>query len=151
MTETFYTHTHTNLCPGPGDFIDEFYHIIKDEKSIFHKIFQKIAEGTLLNSFYEASITLMPKSKTSQRKKIKITKSKPLLNTGTELLSKNTSKLNLATYKNDYTPWPNGLSPQMQEWLNITKSIVVILHLDWKRTLKTKDHLIRHRKPLHKI
>lgn len=61
MTETFYTHTHTNLCPGPGDFIDEFYHIIKDEKSIFHKIFQKIAEGTLLNSFYEASIFLIPK------------------------------------------------------------------------------------------
>lgn len=70
MTETFYTHTHTNLCPGPGDFIDEFYHIIKDEKSIFHKIFQKIAEGTLLNSFYEASISnSKPLNDTAKKKK----------------------------------------------------------------------------------
>ena len=37
---------------------------------MFHKLFQQKEEkGTLLNSFYEASTTLIPKPNTPQRKK----------------------------------------------------------------------------------
>ena len=48
-------------------FIGKFYQTFKEEILIPYKLFKKTKEEeTLLNSFYEASITLTPKSKTSQ-------------------------------------------------------------------------------------
>ena len=53
----------TNRSPGPDGFIDEFHQTFREEStSILLKLFQNIAdEGMLLNSFYKASITLIPK------------------------------------------------------------------------------------------
>lgn len=54
----------TKKNPGPDGFIDKFCKTFKEKLvPIFLKLFQKIEKkGTLPKLFYEASITLIPKS-----------------------------------------------------------------------------------------
>ena len=62
----------TNKTPGPDGITGEFYQTFREELTpILLKLFQNIAEGgTLPNSFYKATITLIPnQTKMSQRKK----------------------------------------------------------------------------------
>ena len=50
----------TNRSPGPDSFTGEFYQTFKEYLS-FSNYSKKLKGRNLLNSFYEASITLIPK------------------------------------------------------------------------------------------
>ena len=59
-----------NKTPGPDGFTGEFYQTLRRANVYLSKNSQKIAEeGTLPNSFYEATITLTPKSDKDNTKK----------------------------------------------------------------------------------
>ena len=61
--ETVVRNLPANKSPGPDSFTAEFYQKFREElTSILLRLFQEIAEdGKLSNSFYEATITLIPK------------------------------------------------------------------------------------------
>ena len=61
-----------NKSPGPDGFTAEFHQKFREELTpILLKLFQKIAEGKLPNSFYEATITLIPnQTKMPQKRKL---------------------------------------------------------------------------------
>ena len=71
--ETVISNLPANKGPGPDSFTGKFYQKFREELTpILLKCFQKMSEeGKLPNSFYEATITLIPKpdKDTTQKKK----------------------------------------------------------------------------------
>ena len=90
------------------------------------KLFQKIAEeGTLPNSFCEATITPIPKpdkDNTQKRKQANITEEHRC-----KIPQQNFSKQNLATHQNLIHHDQAGFIPRMQGFINICKSINVTI------------------------
>ena len=73
-----------------GSFIGEAYQIYKEELiSILLKLFQTIEKkGTLPNSVYDATITLIPKADKETIQKKKNYRPLPLMNTDAKILNK---------------------------------------------------------------
>ena len=64
--ETVIRNLPTNRSPGPDGFTAEFYQKFREDWNSFQKIAE---EGKLPNSFYEATITLIPKPDKDATKK----------------------------------------------------------------------------------
>ena len=87
--ETLIKNLPTNKSSGPNGFKGKFYQTFREELTpIFLKLFQNIAEGeTLPNSFYEATITLIPKPEKDIAKKENY-RPISLINIGAKILNK---------------------------------------------------------------
>jgi hypothetical protein len=126
----------TKKRPGPDGFSGEFYHTFKEDiiPSLL-KVFNKIeTEGTIPNSFYETTITLITKPQ-KEPTKIENFRQISLLKSNVQILNKILANRIKKDIKTIIHYDQIGFKPRMWGWFNTQKSINVIHYIN---KLKTK-------------
>ena len=114
--ETVIKNLPTNKSRGPDVFTGEFYQTFREELTpILLKIFQNITEGgTLPNSCYEATITLIPKPDKDITKKENY-RPISLMNINVKILNKILANRSNSTLKGSYSIIQCGFSRECKD------------------------------------